>query len=83
MILETPLQLILTPPFINFLDFTREYKEVNNHRVLVFRYYKRLLNILEIPMLSEVNEVFKDNPNFVSSLLYFVPTPRLSSFQNP
>ena len=40
----------------------------------MFRYCKRLRNILETPMLSEVNKVFKDNPNFVSSLLYFVPT---------
>ena len=45
----------------------------------MFRYYtcKWLHNILEILMLSEVNKVFKDNPNFVSSLLYFVPTPHL------
>ena len=42
----------------------------------MFRCCKLLLNILEIPMLSEVNKVFKDNPNFISSLLYFVP-PRL------
>ena len=47
-------------------------------------------NILEIPMLNELNKVFKDNPIFVSSLLYFVPTPpfiltppRLTIFQNP
>ena len=41
---------------------------------------KRLHNILDIPMLSEVNKVFNDNPIFVFSLLYFVPnslTPRL------
>ena len=44
----------------------------------MFGYCKRLRNILEIvPMLSEVNKVFKDNPNFVSSLLYFVPSPHL------
>ena len=43
----------------------------------MFRYCKLLRNILEIPMLSEVNKVSKNNPNFVSSLLYFVPTPRL------
>ena len=48
------------PPFINFINIS-------------FRYCKRLRNILEIPMLSEVNKVFKDNPDFVSSLLYFVP----------
>ena len=47
----------------------------------MFRYCKRLRNILEIPMLSEV-KVFKDNPNFVSSLSYFVPTPRLIISQN-
>ena len=47
------------------------------HRRLMFRYCKRLRNILEIPMLSEVNKVFKDNLNCVSSFLYFVPTPRL------
>ena len=41
----------------------------------MFRYCEWLRNILEIPMLSEVNEIFKDNPNFVSSLSYFVPTP--------
>ena len=41
----------------------------------MFAYGKWLLNILEIPMSSEVNKVFKDNPNFVCSLLYFVPTP--------
>ena len=45
----------------------------------MFRYYKRLRNILEILMSSEVNKVFKDNPIF----LYFVPTPRLIIFQNP
>ena len=39
----------------------------------MFRKYKRLRNILEIPMLSEVNKVDKDNPIFVSFLLYFVP----------
>ena len=41
---------------------------------------KRLHNLLDIPMLSEVNKVFNDNPIFVFSLLYFVPnslTPRL------
>ena len=36
---------------------------------------KRLLNLLETPIFSEVNEVFKDNSNFVSSLLYFDPPP--------
>ena len=41
----------------------------------MFRDCKRLRNILEILMLSEVNEVNKDNPIFVSFLLYFVPTP--------
>ena len=39
----------------------------------MFHYCKRLRNILEIPMLSEVN-IFKDNPNFVPSLLYFIPS---------
>ena len=34
----------------------------------MFHYCKRLRNILEIPMLSEVN-IFKDNP-----LLYFIPS---------
>ena len=40
-------------------------------------------------MLSEVNKVSKDNPIFVSFLLYFLPTPpliltpRLLIFQNP
>ena len=43
----------------------------------MFRYCKQLRNILEILMLSEVNKLFKDNPNLVSSLLCFVPTPRL------
>ena len=43
----------------------------------MFLYCKRLRNILEIPMLSEVNKVNKDNPIFVSFLLYFVPTPPL------
>ena len=47
----------------------------------MFRFCKRLRNMLEIPMLSEVtgNKVFnlKDNPIFVSSVLYFVPTLRL------
>ena len=37
----------------------------------------RLRNILEIPMLSKVNKVSKDNPIFVFFLLYFVPTPLL------
>ena len=55
----------------------------------MFGYCKWLLNILEIPMMSEVNIVFTDSPNFVSSLLYFVPTsqfilsPRLIIFQSP
>ena len=31
---------------------------------LMFHYCKQLCNILEIPLLSKVNEVFKDNPNF-------------------
>ena len=52
-------------------------------------YCKRLFNILEMPMLTNLI-VFKDNPNFVSSLLYFVPItpfiltppPRLIIFQN-
>ena len=56
----------------------------------MFCYCKRLCNIPEILMLSEVNKVFKDN-NLVSSLLYFVPhppfiltpSPRLIIFQNP
>ena len=43
----------------------------------MFRLCKRLRNILEIPMFSEVNKVNKDNPIFVSFLLYFVPTPPL------
>ena len=42
-------------------------------------------------MLSEINKVNKDNPIFVSFLLYFVPIslppayfdPRLINFQNP
>ena len=41
----------------------------------MFGYCKLLLNILKIPMLSEVNKVFMDNPNFVSSLLYFSHPP--------
>ena len=47
------------------------------HRLLVFRYWKRLRNILEIPMLSEVNKMFKDNPIFFSFLLsvLFPPNP--------
>ena len=70
-------QLILTlPPFIHFSNFTREYKEVYKYiRQLVFRFYKWLRNILEIPMLSQVNKVFRNNPISVSSLLYFVPIP--------
>ena len=40
-----PAQLILTPLFTNFLNFTRDYKEV------------LLNNILELPMLSKVNKV--------------------------
>ena len=63
--------------FINFLNFTRDYKKV--HKYIIDGWYsvtvlKWLRNILEIRILSEVNKVFKDNPNFVSSLLYFVPT---------
>ena len=49
----------------------------------MFGYYKRLRhvrNILEIPMLSEVNKVFKIIPIFVSSLLYFVPTLPFNNF---
>ena len=47
----------------------------------MFHHCERLRNILEIPMLSEVNKVNKDNPIFVSFLLY-VSNPRLF-FQNP
>ena len=36
-----------------------------------------LRNTLEILMFSEANKVFQDNPNFVPSLLYFLPTPHL------
>ena len=68
------------PRFNQFLEF----------HVSLLTYCKRLRNILEIPMLSEVNKVFKDNPNFVSSLLYFVLmhspfilSPSLINFQNP
>ena len=40
----------------------------------MFGYCERLLNILEISaMLTAKLIVFKDNPNFVSSLIYFVP----------
>ena len=45
----------------------------------MFRYCKRLHNILEIPMLSEVNKVFKDNLIFVS----FVSTPPPVYFDPP
>ena len=46
------------------------------HRQLMFRLYcKWHLSILEIPMLSEVNKVNKDNSIFVSFLLYVVSTP--------
>ena len=49
----------------------KDYKEVHKYiRLLMFRYCKRLCNTLEIPMLSEVNKVFKDNPIFVSLLLW-------------
>ena len=41
----------------------------------MFRYRNRFRNLLEIPTLSEVNKVFKDNPIFISYLLYFVPIP--------
>ena len=41
----------------------------------MFGYHKQLLIIQEIPMLSKVNKMFKDNSNFISSLLYFVPNP--------
>ena len=41
----------------------------------MFRYCKRFHNILEMPMLSEVNKVYKDNYIFVSFLLYFAPNP--------
>ena len=53
-----PPHLILTPPpLINFLNFTRDYKEVHKYIMLfMFRYCKRLRNILEIPMLGEVNK---------------------------
>ena len=49
-----PPQLILTPMFVNFSNFMSDYK---NHRRLMFGYCKQLLNILEIPMLSEVYSV--------------------------
>ena len=39
--------------------------------------------MLEIPMLSEVNKVFKDNPNFIYFYILFPSTPRLIIFQNP
>ena len=47
----------------------------------MFRYCKRLRNILEIPMLSEVNKVFKDNPN--SSLLFYSLFPPPIYFDLP
>ena len=41
----------------------------------MFRYRKLFRNILEIPMLSKVNKVFKDNLISVSKFpLYFVLT---------
>ena len=49
----------------------------------MFRYCKRLRNILEIPMLSEVNKVNKDNLSFVSFLFYFVPTPPARAYFDP
>ena len=56
----------------------REYKEVRTHiTLLVFRYYKWLRNILEIPMLSEVNNVFCIL--FLASV-YFDPPPPFNNF---
>ena len=60
----------------------REYKEVHINYISQTLGTLLLLAALkytcgEVPMLSEVNKVFKDNPIFVSSLLYFVPTLRL------
>ena len=93
-----PPQLILTPPpFINFSNFTREYKEVHTHITDSCCFVTASGSAIyqtEIPMLSEVNKVLKDNLIFVCSLLYFVPTPhpvyfavtpapRLINFQNP
>ena len=46
------------PPFINFSNFMSDYKDVHRYiRRLIFGYCKQLRNILEIPMLSEVNSV--------------------------
>ena len=73
-----PRQLFFDPPFqlISRISqgITKKFIDQNIEvDVSLFTYCKRLRNILEIPMLSEVNKVFKDNPNFVSSLLYFLP----------
>ena len=45
------------------------------HRELMFRYLNWLRYALEVPMLSEVNKVFKDNPNIVSSLCILFQPP--------
>ena len=68
-----PPQRILTPP-PRLLISRGNTKKFINISDLMFRYCKRLRNILEIPMLSEV-KVFKDNPIFVSFRIYFVSTP--------
>ena len=63
MIFADSLAAYFDPPFINFSNFMIDYKEVHRidihidrYRWLMFGYCKRLLNILEIPMLSEVNK---------------------------
>ena len=81
-------QLILTPLFINFPKFTREYKDVYTQITdswCFVKYYKWLRNIPEIPMLSELNKVFNDDLIFVTSLSYcfhppFILTPHLTIF---
>ena len=58
-IFADPPQLILTPLFINFLNFTRDNTEVHKYIIdfdISLLWYTT--NVLEIPMLSEVNKVF-------------------------
>ena len=53
-----PVRLFCPPPFINFSDFSRDYTEVHKYIIDSWCFVsvtKQLRNIIEIPMLNEVN----------------------------
>ena len=66
------------PPFINFSNFSRGYIEVHKYIIDSWRFIsvlKRLRNIIEIPMLSEVNKVSKIILFSSLSFFYILPPP--------